>query len=92
METENKYIIIDADIVADVARNPHIEDEEYVNFQYYSDGEYPRKLIDNGECVGLEVYCIGILMDDMVGKLKELLPGFNIQKIPNEEYISIKIK
>jgi hypothetical protein len=46
METENKYIIIDADIVADVARNPHIEDEEYVNFQYYSDGEYPRKLID----------------------------------------------
>ena len=46
METENKYIIIDADIVADVARNPHIEDEEYVNFQYYSDGKYPRKLID----------------------------------------------
>ena len=46
METENKYTIIDANIVYDVSRKPHIEDEEYTNFLYYSDGEYPRKLID----------------------------------------------
>ncbi len=46
METENKYYRIDAASIEAIAKHPHREGEEYENFRYYSDAEYPRKLID----------------------------------------------
>lgn len=46
MEFEKKYTIIDANSIAEIARHPDKEDEEYQNFKYYSDDVYPEKLID----------------------------------------------
>lgn len=46
METENKYTRFDAEIIAEIARHQHIESDEYENFLYYSDAEYPAKLIN----------------------------------------------
>lgn len=46
MESENKHKVIDVSIVNDIIRHPHLEAEEYENFLYYSDGEYPKELID----------------------------------------------
>jgi hypothetical protein len=46
MELEKNYKIIDANAIAEIYKKPHMEDEEYTNFKYYSDNEYPKKLID----------------------------------------------
>jgi hypothetical protein len=46
MELEKSYSIIDVNSIAEIVRHPHYEDEEYENFLYYSDAEYPKKLID----------------------------------------------
>jgi hypothetical protein len=43
---DKKFAIINAEIVSEIIRKPHIEAEEYENFLYYSDNEYPHKLID----------------------------------------------
>ena len=46
MELQKNYKIIDANAIAEIYKKPHMEDEEYTNFKYYSDNEYPKKLID----------------------------------------------
>lgn len=46
MELEKRYSIIDVNSISEIVRHPHKEDEEYENFLYYSDAEYPKKLID----------------------------------------------
>jgi hypothetical protein len=46
MELQKNYKIIDANAIAEIYKKPHKEDEEYENFRYYSDNEYPKKLID----------------------------------------------
>lgn len=46
MEIEEKYLNFDAQIIELIARHPEHEGKEYLNFLYYSDGEYPEELID----------------------------------------------
>lgn len=49
MDDSKKYDFIDANIVAEITRKirkPDSEVKEYLNFQIYSDNEYPKELID----------------------------------------------
>jgi len=46
MKSENKIIQFDAENIFEISRHGHVEDDEYRNFKYYSDSEYPEDLID----------------------------------------------
>jgi len=62
---DKKFAIINAEIVSEIIRKPHIEAEEYENFLYYSDNEYPHKLIvgQGHVCESVKVEFLSVVKD-----------------------------
>ena len=54
---------------------------------------YPSRVMVGNDCIELEVYCMALLMDEEVDKIKEILgEGWKVDKLSNIEYITIKLK
>lgn len=54
---------------------------------------FPSRVVQNEVCIELEVYCIALLMDNKLEEIKNILGDkFKIDRLPNLEVITIKIK